>query len=576
MAGPRPGADPRALRALRPVAELEAEAIAFAHAFGEVPYARAARERFFREVRSRLHAAGAADGQLAIVDLVAALFDFAIDDSRLPEAARPLVWRLQQPVLLLALMDPGYLGDRERSLRVLVEELGAIADTYGAGWERGSELHERLETVVRALEIVAANLYGRLRVLSGQLEREQVRTVDGVRRLVQRTIRQRRSLEATPEQRNRRDYARRPGREQEREVTENISARLERSTHERVIPDTVHAFLSEVWLRVLRTTALRDGEESAAFRRAFEVVDQLLQSVDERSHHGDRAALAARIPALIERLHGGMREIGVRPESHQSFFDELFLIHLRRLQRGGREESRAGVTHARRPDTDEAPGASGAGAEGPGATYYDVGAVPVLDQRIASLEARVRSVGRPHGEPVGAAGSREPAESGETAGHHPSERQGGGPPATTVAADTGAGTRATGSGNGQPTRIGRVSDEPGTASNDDAGSDRLLTLVEEVVLDDFPEMPAYSNARASQQFSQLRAGQWLEYRARSKRPMQLKVAWINARRTVVILVRTPDRRAVSRPMSELADLFRRGKLRRVVPAAMTLPQRRVS
>lgn len=544
-------ADPGLLRALRPVADLEAEAVAFAHALGEVPYARRTRARFFAEARARLRAARAADGQLAVVDLVAAMFDYVIDDRRLPEAARPLVWRLQQPVLLLALIDPGYLGDQARSLRTLIENLGGIAEGFGSQWVRGSELHDRLETVVRALEIVAANLYGRLRVLTAQIEREQTRSSDNVRRLVQRMERQRLALEATPAQRNRRDYARRPGREQERAVTEHVTARLAERTRERVLPDTVHQFLDQVWTRVLRTTALRDGQGGAAFAEALATVDDLLETVDERSGTVERAALAARIPGLIDRLHAGMRQIGARPEGHQDFFDELFLVHLRRLHRGrGARDER---TAPPRDRSARVPPREPEAGEIPGATYYDVDAVPVLEQRIASLADSARAAaskdaGAGRGEGAGEAGAV-PTVIGAVAAGPIDTRTG--------AAST---QRVTVRGEG-PTHIGPLPAPAREADNDEPGADRLLSLVESADLLDLPDPVRYSNARAGQQFARLSAGQWLEFRPSRDRPMRVKVVWINRRRSVAMLVRAPDRRAISRPMSELAELFRRGKLR---------------
>ncbi|MEZ5660261.1 MAG: DUF1631 family protein [Burkholderiaceae bacterium] len=554
-----PGApDAHALRALRPVAELEAEAVAFAHGIGLVPYARATRTRFFDEVRARLHASGGSHAQLAVVDLVAAMFDYEIDDQTLPEAARPLIWRLQQPVLVLALIDPGYLGEQGRSLRVLIENLGAIAEDFGGQWQRGGELHQRLETVVRALEIVSANLYERLRVLASQVEREQARAGDGVRRLVQRMARQRKALESTPAQRNRRDYSRRPGREQERAVTEQISSRLERKTHQRLLPDTVVGFLDTVWSRVLRTTALRDGQDSPAFEDALTVVDELLDTVDGDLRSGRRGPLAARIPGLIERLHSGMRQIGVSPDAHRDFFDELFLLHLRRLHRGDDAVSRGARSEMPAP----------AAGELQGATYYDVDALPVLEERIASLAQRAQASAveravpaateprrpQPPRRPRASAPARLPG--GERRSRDTGERS-----VAEASAESGA-SRATADTAGQAgpdKKHPSVQTAPGGAS-----ADRLLALIETADLDDLPQPLSVSEARASQQFTQLRPGQWLEYRPRGTRAMRLKVLWINEKRTVAMLVRAPDRRAVSRPMAEIADLFRRGRLRRLV------------
>ena len=46
-----------------------------------------------------------------------------------------------------------------------------------------------------------------------------------------------------------------------------------------------------------------------------------------------------RIPPLIRLLTQGVREIGVKDDELKPFFDELFLIHLRKMQRSDDEGS---------------------------------------------------------------------------------------------------------------------------------------------------------------------------------------------------------------------------------------------
>src|SRR5690606_41482027 len=145
------------------------------------------------------------------------------------------------------------------------------------------------------------------------------------------------TLEETPGRRNRRDYARRPSREREEEVTGQLHAMLAERLRKHPAPESVRDFLMNVWLRHLRTAALRDGEESAEFQVSMRVVDDLLWSLDESGERHSRRELAQRIPPLIRLMTQGVREIGAKDEEFKSFFDELFLIHLRRMQRHDRE-----------------------------------------------------------------------------------------------------------------------------------------------------------------------------------------------------------------------------------------------
>ena len=94
----------------------------------------------------------------------------------------------------------------------------------------------------------------------------------------------------------------------------------------------------------MRTALLREGAGSAVFRNAEQLIDDLLWTLDEHSGVGNRRQLAQRIPALIKQVNTGMREVSAKEQDHQAFFDELFLIHLRKLQRlpeGGTTTERA-------------------------------------------------------------------------------------------------------------------------------------------------------------------------------------------------------------------------------------------
>ncbi|MFO1299908.1 MAG: DUF1631 family protein [Burkholderiaceae bacterium] len=510
LAGTPPGQRLRVLPTLQPVVEIERDAVAFAHAIGAMPYSRQARGEFFGNVRTRMREAGAVPAQVAVVDLVAAMFDYVIDDRRLPEAAKPLVWRLQQPAVALTLLDPAYLGDDPRSLRKLVEHFGAISTAFGDDIVRGSELYRRLETVVRAVEIVSSALQSRSAVMAQQVEKEYSRAARSVGQLIDRVVRERRTLEETPSRRNRRDYARRPSRERERLVTEHLRALLAERLDRHQAPESVRDFVSNVWLRHMRTAALRNGEESAEFRVSLQVVDDLLWSLEEGDERRSRRELAQRIPPLIRLMTQGVREIGAKDEEFKSFFDELFLIHLRRMQR--RERERGATTRAR----------------------FDAGTGMGADTAVPTLA-----------QPMG------PETAGGVAGHAPAPAAPApaapAPPEVSTPAQPpspGAAPREQGPGPREPER----SDEDGTER-------RLLEILDSLDLGDLPSSPQRRELAPEQALEQMRRGDWIELVARDGGSAYLKVAWINRRRTVALLVRRADRRAMSLRMEELRARF---------------------
>ena len=319
--------------ALAPIANIEMEASSFADSVGAIAYSRDARNHFYTQLRIRLPEAYRGTPQVAVIDVVHALFDYAVDDKQVPEAAKPLLWRLQLPTVSLALMDSRYLGDQSNSMRRLVEDMAAIVMAFPDDIVKGSELWRRLESAVRAVEIVAHTLQSRAGVLASQVEKQFGESAKGVAMIADRVQSERTALESMPEKRNRRDYRHRPSRDVEQSITGKVSQQLAAKLQDQSVPESVRQFLSDVWLRHMRTAALRSGEDSGEYQVALQVVDELLWSLTASERKNGRKKLAARIPPLVRTLTQGVKSVGVEDKVLRSFFDELFLIHLRRMQR---------------------------------------------------------------------------------------------------------------------------------------------------------------------------------------------------------------------------------------------------
>jgi hypothetical protein len=91
----------------------------------------------------------------------------------------------------------------------------------------------------------------------------------------------------------------------------------------------------------------------------------------------------------------------------------------------------------------------------------------------------------------------------------------------------------------------------GSPDSSKAADDRLLTVLNSLDLNDFPALPTRLSISADAAIARLGRGDWIEVMGREGRARQFKVAWINSRRTVLLLVRRPDRRALSLRMDEL-------------------------
>jgi hypothetical protein len=92
---------------------------------------------------------------------------------------------------------------------------------------------------------------------------------------------------------------------------------------------------------------------------------------------------------------------------------------------------------------------------------------------------------------------------------------------------------------------------------------RLLEVLASLDLGDLPQAPRERVEDADQALESLRRGDWLRLAGDGDAPVHAKVAWINARRTVVLLVRHPDRRALSLRSADLLERLQQGRAARL-------------
>jgi hypothetical protein len=492
--------------ALQSVAVREREAVAFAHERQVEPFSKAARIAWFEEARKALMQAQAQPAQLAMCDVANAMFDYAVDDGRIADRCRHLFWRLQHPVLGLSLLDSRFLSDADRSVRRLVETLSAICTAYVDELaHKETELFRRLETVVRAVEIVAAALQNRSVVLAHQADVELKRARQGMQQLVERVTQERASLEATPGRRNRRDLSRRPSKEREQQVSESLRKLLLDRLDGRDVPDSVRDFLDNVWMRHLRTAALRDGEDSPQFRVALEVVDDLLWTIDGQGKRQSRRELAQRIPVLLKLLTNGIRSSGVRDDEYRAFLDELFLMHLRKMQ--GKNAEPAAFDPQRVIMPEGLLGAAGGVAEAAPPS------VPLL-----SPEMQVSTASRPEAIFDDLPSLRMP---GET----------------------------------RPVPTKEITTAPANEPER-----KLLEVLSSLDLSDGDQERTVLELSAHDALALVDRGRWLELVSSEGQRSRAKVAWVNHRRTVVLLMRYPDRKAVSLRMQEVQSRIESGRL----------------
>ncbi|PYC28152.1 DUF1631 domain-containing protein [Aquipseudomonas alcaligenes] len=262
-----------------------------------------------------------------VINLVAMLFEFILDDRSLPDSLKALIGRLQIPMLKVAVLDKTFFSRGSHPARRLLNEIASAALGWNAqGDAQRDALYQRIEQVVQRL---LNDFTDDPAIFSDVLAEFIAFTGDEKRRselLEQRT----RDAE---EGRAKAELAR-------QQVEQALNARLLGKT----LPEVVVRLLQEGWSKVLQLTCLKHGAESEEWRAALAVMDDLVWSVEPHESAEDRLHLLELVPSLLKALRDGLAGAAIDPFVTSEFFSKLEAVHVQAFQRFKRvmpEESAA-------------------------------------------------------------------------------------------------------------------------------------------------------------------------------------------------------------------------------------------
>jgi len=251
-----------------------------------------------------------------VIDVVATLFDYIFDDTRVPEPIKGLIGRLQLPVLKLAMMDHGFFSNRAHPARRLINALAQAGATWDGAVTPDTSLYRTAEaTVLRVQNEFAedVDVFARCQQDFDAYLAEQERHAD------ERAA----TLTERLQQRERHELA--------REVAQKaIVARLANDG----LPELVRRFVANTWIKVLTRTLLEGGEEGAAWREASTTLDDLVWSVLPKYDAESRRKMVQRLPALLRDVKAGMKAAAMDEGEQKQFFAELVQFHAAALKAG--------------------------------------------------------------------------------------------------------------------------------------------------------------------------------------------------------------------------------------------------
>jgi hypothetical protein len=260
-------------------------------------------------------------GDEDVINLIAMLFEFILDDRNLPVSLRALIGRLQIPMLKVAVIDKSFFSRGSHPARRLLNEIAAAALGWGGrdDFQRDA-LYVRIEQIVQRLlndfvddpAIFSELLADFLAFTSDERRRSEL--------LEQRT----RDAE---EGRARAELAR-------QRVQQELNQRL----LGKVLPEVVVRLLQEAWSKVLLLTCLKHGDESFEWEAGLATMDDLVWSVELHEEPEARQHLLSLVPGLLKALREGLASAAFDPFATSEFFSQLEVLHVQAFQHFSRSQ----------------------------------------------------------------------------------------------------------------------------------------------------------------------------------------------------------------------------------------------
>lgn len=248
-----------------------------------------------RERSEKFKQTASTEGEKAIIEVVALMFQSILAEDHIPSAVRVWFARLQVPVLRVALAEPEFFSNLNHPARQLIDRMGSCVLGFDTSTISGGALEAEIRRVVQVIEQYPET--GR-RVF--QLVLDEFEKFLATFLTEKKSTSQLVSVAQQIEQRE----------------TLAIQYTIELRTMLKDMPvrDEIRDFLFKFWAEVLALSAVRDGPQHADTVVLKRTAADLVWAASAKPSRNDRTQVIQGLPALLQRLRQGLAMIGVSGE----------------------------------------------------------------------------------------------------------------------------------------------------------------------------------------------------------------------------------------------------------------------
>lgn len=245
--------------------------------------------------------------RIAELDALGLTFDALFANQSLPDAIKATVGSLQTPTIKAAIRDPDFFGADTHPARQLIDAMARASVGLPLNVDPDHYLCKRLQEVAATVKNrvdenpnVFESAISEVEALQAHRNHEIQQMADTFVPLLEELSKRERFAAMTGN------------------VVNNFLMRKP--------PALIADFLRGYWQPYLKIVALEHGQESAQWRDAVAVVEELLWSVQPKDKPEDRRLLAQQVPNMLRRLNAGLDRIGVGKDERNPFLDGCFAL----------------------------------------------------------------------------------------------------------------------------------------------------------------------------------------------------------------------------------------------------------
>jgi len=251
-------------------------------------------------------------GDMQTIDLVGMLFEYMLSDEHLPDSVKALLSYLHTPFLKIAFIDKGFFEQPEHPARVLLNSLAEA----GSRWvsNDGSDQYDIFTKIKTTVFRLLQEFKNDVRIFAELLIEFNAYTHNVARR---QELMERRALEKAQ------------GEEKLREAKIQVNNEVRDRTDNRDMPSAILLLLLQPWSDYLSFVLLRYGDKSDSWKRALQVIDDLLWTLEPKTKQTDKVKQMELQEGLHASLERGFETIGYEQAKGRKLLDAV--VSLQRM-----------------------------------------------------------------------------------------------------------------------------------------------------------------------------------------------------------------------------------------------------